>query len=89
MVVIATVMSVVRRTPPESAPSIAVQPTSLEDRSRDAARTARKRAALLAQVGRCEFDPRAFAVIDGEPIVYWWTKATFDRYAASRKVRDT
>ncbi|WP_411281780.1 BREX-6 system adenine-specific DNA-methyltransferase PglX, partial [Gemmatimonas sp.] len=48
----------------------------------------RTAAALLAQVGRYEFDPKAFAVIDGEPIVYWWTKEFLDRYAAAPKLGD-
>ncbi len=43
--------------------------------------TNRKRAGLLAQIGRHEFDPKGFAVIDGEPIVYWWSKEFLERYA--------
>ena len=52
-----------------------------EDEREGSARPKRKRAAPLAQVGRHEFDPRGFAVIEGEPIVYWWTKI-LGRYAA-------
>jgi len=85
--VLATVMSVIRRAPATGA-SVAVQPTPLDDRSRDSGRTARKRSALLAQVGRYEFDPKGFAVIEGEPIVYWWTKESLDRYARAPKLGD-
>jgi hypothetical protein len=83
--VLSTVMSVVRRAPSDSL-AIAVQPTPLDDRSRDSGRTARKRAALLAQVGRYQFDPKGFEVIEAEPIVYWWTKDLLARYAKSPKL---
>ena len=46
----------------------------------------RKRAGVLAQVGRYEFDPKAFAVIEGEPIVYWWTKEFLEQYARAPKL---
>ncbi len=86
--VLATVMSLIRRTPPSSETSVAVQPTPLDDRTRDSQRTSRKRASLLAQVGRHEFDPKGFAVIEGEPIVYWWTKEFLERYARAPKLGD-
>lgn len=41
---------------------------------------------LLAQVGRHDFDPRSFAVIDGEPLVYWWTKEFLREYAEAPKL---
>jgi hypothetical protein len=85
--VLATVMSIIRRTPPDRV-AIACQPTPLEDRSRDFGRTARKRAALLAQVGRYEFAPKGFEVIEGEPIVYWWTNDFLGRYANAPKLGD-
>ncbi|MCC6649981.1 MAG: BREX-6 system adenine-specific DNA-methyltransferase PglX [Candidatus Eisenbacteria bacterium] len=84
--VLSTVMSVVRRAGPGGTPAVAIQPTLLDDHSRDSGRTARKRAAILAQVGRHEFDPKAFAVIEGEPIVYWWTRAFIHRYAQAPKL---
>ena len=85
--VLATVMSIIRRAQPDQV-AIACQPTPLDDRSRDSGRTARKRAALLAQVGRYEFDPKGFEVIEGEPIVYWWTKNLLVRYDKAPKLRD-
>lgn len=69
-------------------PTIAILPTPFDDRSYDRQRTRRKRAALLAQVGRHEFDPRGFEVIDGEPIVYWWSKDFLAKYAAAPKLGD-
>jgi hypothetical protein len=85
--VLATAISVFRRAA-ASANSVALQPTPPEDRARDGARTARKRGAILAQVGRYEFDPRGFEVIEGEPVVYWWSKEFLARYAAAPKLRD-
>lgn len=83
--VLSTVMSVFRLGAAANA-AVALQPTLPEDRSRDGGRTARKRAALLAQVGRYEFDPRGFEVIEGEPIVYWWTKEFLAKYAGASKL---
>jgi Eco57I restriction-modification methylase len=80
--VLSIAMSVVRRASPRVR-SIAIQPTSPSDRSRDASRTRRKQATLLAQVGRYEFDPRGFCVIDGQPIVYWWSQEDLERYRSA------
>jgi hypothetical protein len=63
----------------------ALRPTPVEDRA-STGMTARKRAGLLAHVGRYEFDPRGFEVIEGEPIVYWWSEAELARYAATPKL---
>lgn len=86
--VLSTVMSVFRRDATGVRLAVAMQPTPLDDRTRDGARTNRKRAAVLAQVGRHEFDPRGFEVIEGEPIVYWWTKEFLARYAAAPKLSE-
>lgn len=83
--VLSTVMSVFTRAAPGTL-AVGMQPTPPEDRARDGGRTARKRAAVLAQVGRHEFDPRGFDVIEGEPIVYWWTKDFLAKYAAAPKL---
>ncbi|MEE8524987.1 MAG: BREX-6 system adenine-specific DNA-methyltransferase PglX, partial [Thermoanaerobaculia bacterium] len=50
--VLSTVMSVFRRASTDDTLAIAIQPTSVDDRSYDRQRTKRKRAAVLAQVGR-------------------------------------
>jgi hypothetical protein len=64
----------------------ALTPTPRDEREESNAALARKRAAVLAQVGRHDFDPRSFAVIDGEPIVYWWTKEFLKEYAEAPKL---
>jgi hypothetical protein len=46
--------------------SVAILPTPQSDKSYDRERTNRKRAAVLAHVGRFEFDPRGFEVIEGK-----------------------
>ncbi len=78
--VLAVSVPVFRRAPHPGVPSVATQPTPLDDRSYDRARTGRKRAAVLAQVGRFEFDPRGFGVIEGEPVVYWWSREFLAEY---------
>jgi hypothetical protein len=87
--VLAVVVSTFAKAQRSDILSVATQPTPLADRSYDRERTNRKRAAVLAQVGRYEFDPKAFAVIEGEPIVYWWSKTFLDRYANAPKLGQT
>ena len=84
--VLAVAAPVIARTPPSGAGSVGMLPTPIDDRSYDRQRTGRKRAAVLAQVGRHDFDPRGFAVIDGEPIVYWWTREFLREYADAPKL---
>jgi hypothetical protein len=86
--VLAVAMPVIRRALPGPTESVAVLPTPLADKSYDRQRTHRKRAAVLAHVGRHTFDPRAFTVIDGEPLVYWWTPNFLARYASAPKLGD-
>ncbi len=86
--VVATAMSVFRNTLPATEPSIAMQPTPLSDKSRDNARTARKRASVLLQVGRFEFRLKSLAVIRGIPLVYWWSSQELASYAAAPKLGD-
>jgi hypothetical protein len=66
--------------------SIAIAPTDPTARVRTDEHRRSLEAGLLAHVGRYEFDPRGFEVIDGEPIVYWWTKEFLGRYADSPKL---
>ncbi|WP_223278469.1 BREX-6 system adenine-specific DNA-methyltransferase PglX [Nostoc sp. 'Peltigera membranacea cyanobiont' 232] len=86
--VVATVMSVFQKATPNKAFSIAIQPTPLDDNSRDSGRTKRKRAAILLQIGRFEFWSERFDVIKGKPLVYWWDKEFLNRYAEARKMGD-
>ena len=87
--VVSTVMSIFcRNEPSEEQNSIAIQPTPLDDNSRDSGRTSRKRAALLAQVGRFEFKTTRFDVIKEKPLIYWWDEAFLDRYAKTPKISE-
>ena len=70
-VVLSVACAVFRRAPPSDHRAQAQRPTPQNDRA-SSGMTARKRAALLAQVARYDFDPKSFAVIEGEPVVYWW-----------------
>ena len=84
--VLAVSAPIIRAAPHRGEPSVGLQPTPFDDKSYDRQRTNRKRAAVLAQVGRYEFDPKGFEVIEGEPIVYWWTKDFLERYAKAPKL---
>jgi len=84
--VLAVCVPVFRRALHPGVASVAAQPTPLDDKSYDRQRTNRKRAAVLSQVGRYEFDPRGFEVIEGAPIVYWWSNEFLEKYAAAPKL---
>ncbi len=83
---LAAAMSVFRRASPPSGASVAMQPTPLDDRSYDRERAKRKRAAVLCQVGRFEFDQSAFSAIAEAPLVYWWSTEEVGRYREAPKL---
>ncbi|WP_437310922.1 BREX-6 system adenine-specific DNA-methyltransferase PglX [Sorangium sp. So ce388] len=87
--VLAVAAPVIRRARHPGEPSVGLQPTPFDDTSYDRQRTNRKRAAVLAHVGRHEFNPKSLEVIQGEPVVYWWTKELLARYAKSPKLGST
>ncbi len=70
--ILSVVIGVFRAAPQNDTMSIAAQPTPPQDASYDRARTQRKRAATLCQVGRYEFDPAALEIVPEWPLVYWW-----------------
>ena len=84
--VLATAMSVFVRSSSELPKTPVLQPTSLSDSSRDQGRASRKRAALLTQVGRFDFDPRTVDVVEGSPLVYWWSDQFLAEYEAAPKI---
>jgi hypothetical protein len=86
--VLAASMTLFRKSPLVAAVSVAIQPTPLNDRSYDRERTKRKRAALLAQIGRHEFDPHILRAIEGGPIVYWWNSNFITQYKTAHKLGD-
>jgi hypothetical protein len=79
-------MSVFRSAPPSEVPSVAMQPTPLEDKSYDRERTKRKRAAVLCQVGRSKFHTQSLAGIEQEPLVYWWPHSLVEEYILAEKL---
>ncbi|WP_437737383.1 BREX-6 system adenine-specific DNA-methyltransferase PglX [Sorangium sp. So ce1335] len=81
-------MSVVAAGRSSTDSAVAIMPTERSEREESIPALARKRAALLAQVGRYEFDPKSCEVIEGEPIVYWWTKSFLHEYAKTQKLGD-
>lgn len=82
---ISVAMAVVRAAPPSSN-AVALQPTAPGEKYWGSDRNALKRAAMLSQRGRYEFDPRGFDVIEGKPVVYWWTKDFLAKYASAPKL---
>jgi hypothetical protein len=66
--------------------SVALAPTDRSEREESIPALARKRSALLAQVGRYEFVPTGFSVIRGEPILYWWSRSSLRRYDEASKL---
>jgi len=76
--VVSVVVSVFRRMVMELKESVALQPTPLNDRSRDSERTQRKRAATLCAAAQYPFSISNIRAVAGEPLVYWWQKSLFD-----------
>ena len=86
--VLAAGISIFQKVKPSGEFSIAMQPTALDDNSYDRQRTKRKRAAVLAQVGRFEFLCDRFNVIKEKPLIYWWDEAFLKAYVKAQKVGD-
>ncbi|MDQ3367229.1 MAG: BREX-6 system adenine-specific DNA-methyltransferase PglX [Myxococcota bacterium] len=78
--VLAVEIAIVRKASPSSVPSVAVQPTPLDDKSYDRERTMRKRAAVLCQVGRSDFAIPPLFGIPQCPLVYWWSDSEISAY---------
>ncbi len=83
-VVLSVAMTIFCRATPRQSESIALQiaPGDLKSEGN----TNRKRAAMLAQVGRFEFETNRFAVIKEKPLIYWWDRAFLKRYAETPKL---
>jgi Eco57I restriction-modification methylase len=84
--VLSVAVSILAKQKPTGTPAIALQPTIFTDASYDRERTKRKRAAVLAQVGRYQFEVANLAEIDGTPLVYWWPPRFIHEYATSPKL---
>jgi hypothetical protein len=81
--VVSVVTSVFRNAAPASEESVALQPTALDDRSRDSERTGRKRGAVLAGVGRVGFRVEGLRVVPEWPVVYWWDASMMRGYRSA------
>jgi len=86
--VLAVVMSIFRGACPDKSPGVAMQPTPLDDKAYDRERTRRKRAAMLVQQGRYEFELLQIRRVQESPCVYWWDRAQVNSYITSKKIRD-
>ncbi len=85
---ISVCLCVIRRSPPNSSASIAIQPTAPGEKYWSRDRTELKRAAVLCQRGCFEFDPWALRSVREWPLVYWWTQDFLQSYVQSPKVGD-
>jgi hypothetical protein len=86
--VVSVVASVFHRASPNSEDSVALQPTLPTDRSRDSARTLRKRAATLAGDGQSRFSVQALRAVAEWPVVFWWTPEFLRKYSEAVKAGD-
>lgn len=78
-----------KNTPKPEVPSVAVLPTPLDNAERDNRRTYRKKAALVAGVGRYEFYPVNLKVVPEQPLVYWWSADFLRKYQGARLMGPT
>jgi len=85
--VVSVVMSIFSKCDPTETISIAYQPTLPED-SESIKNINRKRSAILAQVGRFEFQSDRFTAIKEQPIVYWWDDKFLKRFSETPKMED-
>jgi hypothetical protein len=87
--VVSVVTSVFRKASPAPEESVALQPTALDDRSRDSERTGRKRGAVLAGVGRVGFRVEGLRVVPEWPVVYWWESSELRLYSSAPLIGNT
>jgi len=85
-VVLSVAMSIFNKLSPHIEKSIAFRPAPGDLKS--AGNTARKRAAVLAQVGRFEFKSDRFNAIKEKPLIYWWDDDFLKYYFESPKMED-
>jgi hypothetical protein len=82
--VVTVALSIIGRRTPQNA-AVALQPAALNDGGASMP-TARKRAGLVAQVGRHEFDVSRLSGIEGTPLIYWWNEAFIGDYIKAPKL---
>ena len=84
--VVSVVVSGFRKARPTDEVSVALQPTALDDGTTDSGRTPRKRAAVLAGVGRFEYAVSDLSAVDASPLVYWWSDVLRRSYREAEKL---
>ncbi len=82
---VAACITLFRRGTSHDGNSLALQPSDRRDIT-GLGLLARKRAALLAGVGRHTFHPARLKVVPGWPLIYWWDEEFLARYAATPKL---
>ncbi len=85
---VSVAMTCIQRLAATAGCSVAIRPVDHAWVVRDVGQPRRNEAGLIAPHHRYDFDPLAFEVIDGEPIVYWWNAEFLARYAAAQKLGD-
>ncbi len=84
---ISVCLVIVRKDTP-SGTTVALQPTAPGEKYWSRDRTELKRAAVLCQRNRYEFDPASLKVVPEWPLVYWWRDEFLVRYASAAKLAD-
>jgi len=77
---ISVAFPVFRATAPTGRPAVAIQPTAPGEKYWSRDRTCLKRAAVLVQRGRFQFEVERLRVVPEWPLVYWWGKAMLNLY---------
>lgn len=83
---ISVALTVQRNSPRAQLRVPALQPTAPGEKYWDRNRTPKKRADVLVQRGRFEFDVAKLSGIEGTPLVYWWDDAFLDEYIKAPKL---
>lgn len=79
-------LAIIRNATAKESRAVALQPTAPGEKYWGRDRTDLKRAAVLAQVGRYEFNQLGFDAITGMPVVYWWNDEELSSYANAPKL---
>jgi len=85
-VILSVAMTIFQRTKPTEQTGTAFQPAPGDLKSEG--NTNRKRAAILTQVGRYEFQSQYFNLIQEKPIIYWWSPKFLNQYFRASKIGD-
>jgi hypothetical protein len=79
-------MTVTFALPADESRLLAIRPVRSDSVVRDNLQPARNASGLVVPAESYEFDPRAVQVIEGEPLVYWWSEEFLGKYASAPKL---